>query len=315
MNSRSMLSALFFISVLLFAIQSTQGAGAIYQCTNNESNETESQNIVCTTNSIPMSRASSNPNVYDETDAFRNLYFAYASYCKVPSLENWDCKWCEKIANFQVKTVINNNSGQAYVGFDPVSNQIVASFRGSHNIEDWLDNINAFLIPYPGVANGEVHKGFYAAWKDVEEEAMQAIKQLMNEHRGANVLVNGHSLGGVLAQLTALSVYDYASQTNNNIKIISYTFGSPRWCNRVIADYYNSRISVNWRITNVRDVVPTVPPDNLGYHHTHTQIWYTSYSPLKYKQCSSVNGEDCDYIGYSPRHHLRYLGVYESCEE
>lgn len=43
---------------------------------------------------------------------------------------------------------------------------VVVSFRGTHNIADWLDDLDAVQTAYPKVDNGYVHKGFYSAWKD-----------------------------------------------------------------------------------------------------------------------------------------------------
>ena len=67
-------------------------------------------------------------------------------------------------------------------GFDFKSSQgivikheqyVVAAFRGTDEIADWLDNINAVSKPGP---LGDVHNGFYRALMDVWPEMKTAIR-------------------------------------------------------------------------------------------------------------------------------------------
>jgi len=274
---------------------------------------TSSSSIVSNTSCI----LNVNNNVYNEKNAFHHLYFAYGAYCDVKSLESWDCKWCKLVPGFEVETVVSNNNMLAFVGFDQLRNEIIVSFRGSHNIPNWIDDFDTISISYPGVKNGEVHRGVYQSWlEDLYPYVMPAVKSIMNRKKEVNVVVSGHSLGGALAQVAALAIYDYAKQINNNIEIICYTYGSIRWGNRVMANYFNERIKINWRLMHKKDIAPDFPTKFHGYYHTTTGIWYTDDDPLTYKQCSSTDGDsDCDYVGYSISSHLRYLNVYESCDD
>ena len=53
---------------------------------------------------------------------------------------------------------------------------VVVSFRGTHNIADWLDDLDAVQTAYPNVDNGYVHKGFYSAWKDdLKSSVMESV--------------------------------------------------------------------------------------------------------------------------------------------
>jgi len=266
-------------------------------------------------NKHAASRNITNHEVYNQTQALKNLYFAYGAYCRDTDIEHWDCKWCSYIPGFQVEEVINLDYLQAYVGFDTVENQIVVSFRGTHNAEDWIDDFDFVQVLYSNVSDGYVHQGIYDAWQDLSSMVMNAVEALMISKRGTNVLINGHSFGGALAQLAALSIYDYATQIQNNVKIMCYTFGSPRWGNQAMANYFNDRIYVHWRLANEKDIIPNLPPRDLGFYHTCIDIWYTNNDPLEYRECSFANGEDpnCEYIGYSIEDHMNYLDVYESC--
>ena len=55
-----------------------------------------------------------------------------------------------------------------------------------------------------------------------------------------------------------------------------------------MAKYYATMIDLNWRFVNVRDVVPTVPPEDFGFHHTWTEVHYTSDKPLEYVVCDGM---------------------------
>ncbi len=108
---------------------------------------------------------------------------------------------------------------------------------------------------------------------------------------------------------------------SSSATITSYNYGSPRWGNQVLINYYANKVKTNWRLVNINDIVPTVPPkekDTPGvtspYHHTWTEIHYTSDSPLKYTQCNG-SGEDakCDYLVPSAEDHLHYLNINCCC--
>jgi len=251
---------------------------------------------------------------YSQTFANYSLMFAYGAYCSSASIQSWTCKWCEYVSGFEIDTVIVKDDLQAFLGYDTKEEQIVISFRGSSNFVDWLDDLSDTLVPYPWVSGGQIHEGFYLAWGELSNEVMTAAASLMTKYSGQTILVTGHSLGAALAQICALNISRYAQETSNSAPIMTYTFGSPRWCNLDVDDYYADMVGTNWRLVNMHDVVPTVPTQSDGYHHTWTEIWYTTDSPLVYQQCND-SGEDpaCSYIIVSAEDHLWYLDLYESC--
>lgn len=254
---------------------------------------------------------------YSQDTATRNLYFAYGAYCNATSLSHWNCKWCAYIPGFQLTYLETKDELQVFVGYDVEEDQIVISFRGTHNIFDWLDDFDIIKVPYPGVSGGEVHQGFYTAWKELKAGVMNATTILMDKYNNTEtpLLITGHSLGAAIAQLAAIDLRGYANSTGNDCEINLYTYGSPRWGNLIMANYFSYQIDENWRVVNHHDVVPTVPFEKSGYHHTWTEVWYTEYKPdLKYKICND-SGEDssCSYIERSAEDHLWYLDIYESC--
>ena len=204
---------------------------------------------------------------------------------------------CHSNAIFQPQQ-INTSALQVFMGYDSDNSQIVLSFRGTSNLEDWVDNLGIcstlmntksshhyiFTISLDanswtetdqvayttGDANGYVHDGFYTAWQELENgELNTMIKSMFAGYAGANIMITGHSLGAALAQIAALEFTQnsvYTSLSMGNINTI--TFGSPRWCDETIATLYGEVVDSNWRIVNEHDIVPTLPLMAMGFHHT-----------------------------------------------
>ena len=42
----------------------------------------------------------------------------------------------------------SSTKSRAVVGYDPVSNSIITSFRGSSNIKNWLEDFDVFKVDY-----------------------------------------------------------------------------------------------------------------------------------------------------------------------
>ena len=42
----------------------------------------------------------------------------------------------------------------------------------------------------------------------------------------------------------------WQKQIGSSSRIISYSFGSPRWANSVMASYYATIVDINWRVVN-----------------------------------------------------------------
>eukprot|EP01083_Nonionella_stella_P008910 25803_1 len=265
-----------------------------------------------------------NCSVYNESDAFIPLYFSYASYCDASNINNWDCVWCHKASDdFKVENVFTIDYLQGFIGYDLNENRIVITFRGTHNYEDWVKDLEYKQIPYPNVENGYVHEGFYNAYSEIQSAGLiLSLQSLLSNHSNTNnILITGHSMGGALAELCALDLI-HNKAISSDISIDLYTFGCPRWANKALAHYFNhlDNIETNWRIVNANDPVAIVPGQSLGtygFHHTATQVLYSSVNnDLQFMVCDG-SGEDrnCGYSLWSEQsnRHVWYLGVYEDC--
>lgn len=139
---------------------------------------------------------------------------------------------------------------------------LIASFRGTDEAADWLDNVNLFPMSGP---LGDVHRGFYKATLDVWD-SMQAYIRDLKKQRGdksSGLWLTGHSLGGAMATLAA------ADLIQQDIPFYGvYTFGQPRVGDRKFARTYNMEAGPrHFRFQNNADIVTRIPARISGYSH------------------------------------------------
>ena len=67
------------------------------------------------------------------------LYLSQATYCETS--QNWTCKTCDH--NLQLLETIENYGEKALI--NKKDNTLFVSFRGSTNIQNWLDNVQFTL--------------------------------------------------------------------------------------------------------------------------------------------------------------------------
>jgi len=52
----------------------------------------------------------------------------------------------------------------------------------------------------------------------------------------------------------------------------SWTFGSPRVGNLAWQKTFNSVVKESWRFTHNRDIVPSLPPELMGFRHLAREV-------------------------------------------
>ena len=145
-------------------------------------------------------------------------------------------------------------------GFIAINDErILAAFRGTEALPDWLTNLQAVKDPGPW-RNTEVHEGFQDAFMAA---ALKIGEIIGRERRKQQVWVTGHSLGGALAVLLA------ATLKENKIPVHGlYTFGAPRVGDKEFAKQLNTSLrgQAHWRVVNEGDLVPHVPLEAFFSH-------------------------------------------------
>jgi predicted lipase len=122
---------------------------------------------------------------------------------------------------------------------------LVVAFPGSDNLECWLHDFDADLVNVPGI--GDVHDGFWKAWKAISVDVLAAIA-------GRPVTLVGHSLGGAIALLAAADM-----SASGNFPTAVYGFEPPRVCRGLGVRALLANVPVRL-YKNGNDIVPDLPP-------------------------------------------------------
>jgi len=192
------------------------------------------------------------------TDVYRDLvfYFKYASsaytlICPKPN------------GNILVQVFKNLfTETQGLIVRDDNRKEIVVTFRGSFSVADILTDVGIILTPFdsPGVVAPSgtlVHSGFLAGWNSVSIQVLSCVSRQLQAYPEYTLVTAGHSLGGSVASLAAMSFK--ANFPSANISM--YTYGQPRTGNSVYADWVNNELGANtFRVVHTFDGVPTIIP-------------------------------------------------------
>jgi hypothetical protein len=131
----------------------------------------------------------------------------------------------------------------AFAGTDPVS------------LANWITDFDI------GVTSAGAAHGFATAAESVRpkiEKVLEAVWPV------GPVFVTGHSLGAALAAVTATGIRPAFSQRVRAV----YALGMPRAGDAQFASAYNSQLGARtFRLVHGEDLVPTVPPSELGARH------------------------------------------------
>ena len=174
------------------------------------------------------------------------------------------------------------------------NNDIYVCFRGTRGMPEWEKDAKVSLTQCSFLNNNnnndiKVHKGFQDVYTannsggeslgSLQSQMLDYLNSLPNSPSSYdNLWVTGHSLG---ASLATLAVADIVTNTiHKGAKM--YNFASPLVGNESFVDFFKSKIGTNncntnnadnslntcsWRVVNRNDVVPTIPPTDLGYVH------------------------------------------------
>lgn len=155
---------------------------------------------------------------------------------------------------------------------------LVVAFKGTSSFENVLTDLKLLKTKLPEECGGGkvsltsfwglnhikasimVHTGFLDAWLNdgYNTRVLNRVQEIIMDLGGPNVvdlLVTGHSLGGALAALAALSIKK--AYPAAHLKV--YTYGQPRVGNRAFAIEYNSKVEEHFSVINGQDPVAQVP--------------------------------------------------------
>lgn len=142
---------------------------------------------------------------------------------------------------------------------------IIVAFRGTlppsspnkgQMILDWLDDLNAALVPDTSGLDVNVHQGFRDALDSLWDGVTAAIKAKASTKP---IYVTGHSKGGAMAYLAA---YRLKKALLQSAPVYVATFAAARVGDQGFANAFNAALPHTARYEYADDIVPHVPPSD-----------------------------------------------------
>jgi predicted lipase len=142
-------------------------------------------------------------------------------------------------------------------------------FRGTQRTAEWIGNVYAvqqdYIDPNTGNSLGRIHTGFRRiADSIINPLAVDAVKQI-NPNKPC--YVSGHSLGSALATILALDIALGVPKLQPQLQV--YVYATPRVGNPEFVRSYARILPNTFRITNLADPIPTMPPTKLRAEFVH----------------------------------------------
>ncbi|KAF7314506.1 Lipase-3 domain-containing protein [Mycena kentingensis (nom. inval.)] len=254
--------------------------------------------------------------------------FARAAYCPVDKLMAWDCGGMS-VAAFNrrfinrpqrlakpTKTLKFPSPEDGEMPFNS-TNSVIVAHQGTDplalmsvltDLKVLKGELNTTL--FPGIPEGvEAHVGFRDEHALTADQIRDEVKRLIAEKGATQVTTVGHSLGGALAELDALSL---RLNLPAEIGVNAVTYGTPRVGNPEFVKFFDSQVSLTYtrpigssvnmsRSTissastmRTYDLVPIIPGRFLDFEHPKGEIHIIDDDTNQIVACPGNDDEDND---------------------
>ncbi|KJZ78139.1 hypothetical protein HIM_02177 [Hirsutella minnesotensis 3608] len=180
---------------------------------------------------------------------------------------------------------------------DELRNELIVAFRPSTSIRDFAAEAQDMkLVPYesPGIRgcnNCLVRNERLKRWNSVAGDTITSVQSALQQFPGAKVIVVGHSTGGDMMPLAAMSL------VGNGIPVTGYAFGASRVGNKEFADFVDrqSLPRTMFRVVNMDDASAHITTPEQGYRHHSTEFWEqtSDYTAATTFRCDGQEAPDC----------------------
>jgi hypothetical protein len=165
-------------------------------------------------------------------------------------------------------------------GVSPSPGMNILVFRGTRSPEEWIADLSAVQVEVPllwfnhgKLRLAKAHLGFLLLYAFLYEQVLTAARGF---DTSLPCYSTGHSLGHSLATLAALTA-DIAVYEGEGLEglVQLYSYAGPRVGDPAFAGAFDALIPSAFRIVNLSDVVPVLPPTSIfGYQYQHVgQEW------------------------------------------
>ncbi|KAJ2046173.1 hypothetical protein GGI08_006610 [Coemansia sp. S2] len=159
-----------------------------------------------------------------------------------------------------------------YVGHNVNARIIIISFRGTADTDDWIQDAEFSLDPWPKHIPGSmVHHGFLTAYNSVSSKVTNMVISIAKRYPDYKLVFTGHSLGGAETVMCAVDILHRLPELKQRVHI--YTYGMPRVGNDAWANGVDRMGLPIYRLVYENDLVPHIPFQWLGYKHFSQEVW------------------------------------------
>jgi hypothetical protein len=169
-------------------------------------------------------------------------------------------------------------------------------FRGTETNKNWWTNFYSIYAKKISIGhNINVAKYFYTSFYQMNSKVNEYLKK--NIHKKDNILLLGHSLGGVYANILA---YNLLKKSYTNLHL--FTINSPRVGDYNFAKFLNYSLYINYRLFTFPEIICTLPPKTiLKYYHSGRGIYISFIDKFSINiQIKNVNSMDPYILDDSP---------------
>ena len=166
-----------------------------------------------------------------------------------------------KIREIAQRIVQRRHRAPVFVGFAIASERAnIIAFRGTQTQIEWWRNLQAtqknYSNPITAEQYGRVHQGYLTIVREqISSILIETVRQL---DPTIPCYITGHSLGGAVATLSAIEIALQIPEIREQIQL--YTYAAPRIGDREFAEAHSQLIPNSYRVANLSDSVPLVPP-------------------------------------------------------
>ena len=132
---------------------------------------------------------------------------------------------------------------QAYLAYRGETKQMIVAFSGTSSVPQALHNLAIWLTTYPGGNACTVHAGFWKMYMGIRDLVLGCLKSALLHHEVDELVLTGHSLGGVMCYLFGLSILGAEDpsvkfEPSSLPRLKLAVFGCPRIGNLALAELW-----------------------------------------------------------------------------
>lgn len=145
-------------------------------------------------------------NPYILKDSQKYAAYSAITHCAKACIEAWTCGTILHYPKLVNVTYLENTLTKAvgFIGYEPSTETLVTSWRGSSNTQNWIEDFNFETVPYPLCSQCDIHTGFYADYKSNEKRLLASAEAIIKFYKVSKILCTGQSLGGAIASVNGI---------------------------------------------------------------------------------------------------------------